>query len=487
MNKAKVMSVSVFPQHFENVARDLAVLICGRMKAGVRQPLNVLLCANIFEPGRKMDTALRSFLDEGCVRYYEETVGIAECIVIRMVVPPPEEMLKEDELVIATNGYPELIVDKKPWKGALPDIKGIRMTDDIEAFEARKFFTYNMLHALYSYVGQTKGLKYVFDCTKDTKVQGIAEHALDEVLEAVSAQYQADERDIENWRENVLKNMENPLLYDELERVGADPVRKLARNDRLTGAALLCINNGMMPYYLTKAIAAGILYCNKRDKKSMEIADNVKKEGIRKTVVKYCGLDREPELVQMICEECNEILNGKLFESDPKTVDLIKKAYTAGFNMEKAYRGCGQCTLLGLYEVTGNYDDALFQYSSAMSGGMGLCGDGACGGYICGILFMGKYAGRRREQMMIDGDKEEQYRSYDMSQELHDLIKETYGDVVCKSIHQKIFGQDYCLRTKPVRDAFEEAGAHTVKCTGVIAMISTFVIRILLKYGYIKA
>lgn len=189
----------------------------------------------------------------------------------------------------------------------------------------------------------------------------------------------------------------------------------------------------------------------------------------------------------MICEECDKILDEKLFETDQKEVDLIKKAYTAGFKMERAYRGCGQCTLLALYETTGNYDDALFQDSSAMSGGMGLCGDGACGGYICGILFMGKYAGRRREQMMIDGDKEAQYRSYDMAQELHDMILETYGDVVCKSIHQLIFGRDYCLRTKPVRDAFEEAGAHTVKCTGVIAMISTFVIRILLKYGYIKA
>jgi mannitol-1-phosphate 5-dehydrogenase len=487
MTDVAVLSVSVFPKHFEDVARDLAQFIQKRKQDGVQSPLNMLLCSNIFEPGVKMDKAIRSFLDEESISYYEQFIGIAECIVIRMVVPPSERQLAEDELVVVTNGYPELIVDKAAWKGVLPDVPGIRMTDDIVAFEARKLFTYNMLHALYSYVGQRKGLQYVYDCTKDPEVQYIAQHALDEVLDAVKMQYNADQEDVAAWRRGVLANMANPSLHDELPRVGADPVRKLAREDRLTGAALLCMNNGMMPYYLVKAIAAGILYANEQDEKSLEIARYLKKEGIRKTVIHYCGLDREPELVQMVCEECERIMDGKLFETDRKVVDLLKKAYTAGFKMEKTYRGCGQCILLALYEMLGTSDDALFREASALSGGMGLCGDGACGGYVCGILFMGKYAGRRRDEMLADGDKAEQYLSYDMAQELHDMIKETYGDVVCKDIHKRIFGRDYCLRTKPVRDAFEEAGAHTVKCTGVIALISTFVIRILLKYGFVKA
>jgi hypothetical protein len=67
---------------------------------------------------------------------------------------------------------------------------------------------------------------------------------------------------------------------------------------------------------------------------------------------------------------------------------------------------------------------------------------------------------------------------------LHDRMVDTYGSVTCKDIHKRIFGRDYCLRTKPVRDEFEAAGGHADKCTVVIAWSTLLVVELLLDDKY---
>ena len=53
---------------------------------------------------------------------------------------------------------------------------------------------------------------------------------------------------------------------------------------------------------------------------------------------------------------------------------------------------------------------------------------------------MGKFVnGRRMDRMKIDGDKADQYKSFEMAQMLHDRFIETYGSVTCKDIHNDIF------------------------------------------------
>lgn len=479
-----LMSVSVFPKDFDSVAATLAQCIAKRAEKGIENPLNILLCTNIFDPKALFTKALTSVLKPEYIPYFNEHVGIIESIVIRMAVPPTEEQLANDSLIAVTNGYPELYIDSQEWKGSLLEVKGISYVENMKAFELRKYYTYNMLHAFYSYVGQRKGLRYVYECTKDPEVQHLAEKALDEVLDALHSRFGFTMDDLTQWKKSVFYNMANPALKDELWRVGANPIRKLAYHDRLTGPAVMCLEEGQFPYYLAKGIAAGILYENPQDPDSQQVARFLTINGLWKTIREYCGVEMMPELEQLIYENCSAILEERLFSEDDRLGALMKRAFSTGFKMEKLYRGCGQCIWLALNEVTGKVDDETFKALSGFSGGMGLCGDGACGGYCGGMLFMGQYVGRRKKQMEENGDKVSQYKSYSMSQDFHDLILQTYGSVVCKDIHQRIFGQDYCLRTKPVRVQFEDAGAHTVKCTSVIGMLTTFAMRVLIQYKY---
>lgn len=176
--------------------------------------------------------------------------------------------------------------------------------------------------------------------------------------------------------------------------------------------------------------------------------------------------------------------NDEPIKKEENTLEkkILKSAYEKGFISEQTYRGCAQCLLYALFDLTGKRYMGLFRAASGFSGGMGICGDGVCGGYSGGILFMGTFAGRRLSQ--VSGDKDEQYKSYEMAQNLHDRFVDTYGSVICSDIHKKIFGKSYCLRTKDVRDEFEAAGAHIDKCTNVIANAAMWTTQILLDQKY---
>jgi len=317
-------------------------------------------------------------------------------------------------------------------------------------------------------------------------VMQTARGALAEIGETLMNTYGFTQAETDEWNEAGITMLDNPALKDTLERLGSDSSRKLAKEERLTGPALLCRDHGVWPYYLTKAIAHAFLFNPEADLKSQMVSEYARVYGVKEAAKRFCGLENEPELLELIKLHYDRACIGAEPEDDAK-VALMKRAYHLGFMGEKTYKGCAQSTLGALFRLTGQVNEELFQSASGFSGGMAICGDGVCGGYAGGIMFMGSRVGRRYQQMMEDGDKPAQYESYDMAQRLHDRLIETYGSVTCRDIHTQIFGRDYCLRTKAVREDFESAGAHTTKCTNVVGTASAYVAEILFDKGYINA
>ena len=252
--------------------------------------------------------------------------------------------------------------------------------------------------------------------------------------------------------------------------------------ENLVALALFCRQNGIMPYYITMILGYGFWHCQ-NNSEPCEVKTCIENKGIKEIVSEMLQISAKPDLVQMIYEHYLRAKDAQ-FENH-RIVALKKQAYELGFNYEKKYKGCSQCALLTLFDIVGETDDLLFQEATGLSGGMAICNDGACGGYTGGILMMGKYVGRRIDQMKIDGDKDHQYTAYYMAQALHDKFIETFGSVICKDIHCSLFGTWYCLREKSVRDSFEAAGAHQDKCTVVIANACVWICEILVKYGYL--
>ncbi|MBR6135089.1 MAG: C_GCAxxG_C_C family protein [Clostridia bacterium] len=225
--------------------------------------------------------------------------------------------------------------------------------------------------------------------------------------------------------------------------------------------------SGKYPYY-TELITAAAMLVSGNEEHAEEVT------GLRFADVAYC------------IREFITMLKSEAPFREKKLVDFIKEAYEDGFYSEITYRGCGQCTIAGLNMLLKEDNHELFQAATGFSGGMALCGDGACGGYAGGILMLGLKRGRGFERMLKDKDKENQYACYFASQELHDRFVACFGSPICREIHKAMFdGKSYLLREKPNRDAFEAQGAHTEKCTSVVAIATSWTAELMVKYGLV--
>jgi C_GCAxxG_C_C family probable redox protein len=157
-----------------------------------------------------------------------------------------------------------------------------------------------------------------------------------------------------------------------------------------------------------------------------------------------------------------------------------------GYRYEKECRGCAQCTIAAMFGVTGKKEEHLFRAANGFAAGMGLFGDGVCGGYSGGLLYMGTYAGRRFE--FFDNDKAEKDLSMRLAEKLHTRFMETYGSVICHDIHRDIFGRAFFIRDPEEKTAFEEAGAHKKdKCPAVVGTAAQWTAEILMEEGFLSA
>ncbi len=159
--------------------------------------------------------------------------------------------------------------------------------------------------------------------------------------------------------------------------------------------------------------------------------------------------------------------------------DLERKAFDLGFDYEARYHNCAQCTIAAAQDTLGLRDDSVFMSAGAMGGGIAKCCDGPCGGYSGGVMMIGSLWGRRRDK--FDGDEENKARSNRLALALHEFFIGEYGTVICREIHQRIYGRGFDLYDKDDAAAFDKAGAHTTKCPAVVGKAAAATVRLILE------
>ncbi|MEI6915797.1 MAG: mannitol-1-phosphate 5-dehydrogenase, partial [Armatimonadota bacterium] len=88
--------------------------------------------------------------------------------------------------------------------------------------------------------------------------------------------------------------------------VGADPMRKLGREDRLTGGALFSIQEGVMPVNLAGAIAAGLKFNPPGDPSAPAIQQSIAAHGVGVTFEQICGVSSHSELGELVLATYDE-------------------------------------------------------------------------------------------------------------------------------------------------------------------------------------
>ncbi|MFA7370786.1 MAG: C-GCAxxG-C-C family protein [Sphaerochaetaceae bacterium] len=242
--------------------------------------------------------------------------------------------------------------------------------------------------------------------------------------------------------------------------------------------SLFIRTSGELPFYSAKLLALWFSLDESDDLFVQRINAFRSQVGLKDALRSFSKLDREVELIQLVYEQFEAIEKKEKLNPPEEQVRILKAAYREGFNMEVQYHGCSQCVLLALGRVFRPVHPDVFKAATSLSGGIAQCGDGACGAYSGGVMYMGIHMGRSLEK--ITGDKENQYRSFAMAQRLHDKYVETYGGVTGEAVHKAVFKRFYLLRDPQDKLVFSEAKAHELVCPTVVGSAARWVAQIMM-------
>ncbi|MEE3475839.1 MAG: mannitol-1-phosphate 5-dehydrogenase, partial [Candidatus Cryptobacteroides sp.] len=145
-------------------------------------------------------------------------------------------------------------------------------------------------HATLAYLGKMKGYETIGQSIEDEKIKGLVRQAMQQSGEALVKKFGFDHTKHFEYIESILVRFHNPYLKDDCNRVGRDPLRKLAANDRLILPMLTARGYGLPYDKLLLAIGACLHFDNPDDPQSVEMIGSIKERGVEGTIVKYSGI-----------------------------------------------------------------------------------------------------------------------------------------------------------------------------------------------------
>ena len=293
---ATAVGVNVLPR----IAPVIAKGMVARMER-TGKPLDIILCENQLGADELMRGWIYEKLNDEQKAWADKNLGLVEASIGRMVPPLTPEMRAKDKLLICVEPYSELPVDKDAFKGEIPDLVGLIPYSPFEFYIKRKLFLHNGGHALCAYLGYEKGYEYIWQAIADPEIYDAAKASMMTSAEALVKKFGEGVREnVESNVTDLLFRFQNRALKDTVARVGADPVRKLRRNDRIVGAALFAMEQGVDPAPIVKGIVAALKFDRAEDATAPEVQAALKEQGIDAVLERYMGLEPGEALYGLI-------------------------------------------------------------------------------------------------------------------------------------------------------------------------------------------
>jgi len=300
IKEADIMATAVGARNLPAVASLVAEGMRQRADFGVKKPINLIICENLPWASNVFRKHLLKEIESEYEDYLDSHLGLVEAVVSRMVPVIPLEIRKKDPTFIMVEEYSTLPVDKKGFKGRIPEIKGMTPYENLHPYEEQKLFIHNAGHAICAYLGYLKGYKYIWQAIEDDQIHKIVRAALEESGKALIKKHGFTPAKQKSHIEDILERFANRALGDTVARVGRDPMRKLGPNERLIGSAKLALQYGIIPENICQGIAAALLFDRKEDEEARKLSQMRKKEGVDAVLKKVCQIDPEELLGRLI-------------------------------------------------------------------------------------------------------------------------------------------------------------------------------------------
>lgn len=300
---ADLITTAVGLRILKFVAPAIAKGLAARKAAGIEKPLNVIACENGLRATSQLKALTLDLLSQDVREWAESHVGWPDAAVDRIVPPVRCEI----PLDVAVEEYYEWDVERSSFVGEIPAIEGMTPVDNLEAYVERKLFTLNTGHATAAYVGKMKGLQTIGDSIADPKVCTLVRAVMRQSGEGLIKKFGFNHEVHYAYIERIIKRFSNPYLRDDVDRVGREPLRKLAPNDRLILPMMTAKGYGLSYDKILLAIGAALHFNNGMDPQSIEMLSSIEVLGLEGTIVKYTGIPAGDPLVGEIVDAYHEV------------------------------------------------------------------------------------------------------------------------------------------------------------------------------------
>lgn len=297
---AEIASTAVGVNVLNKIAPALAAGLAKRFCRHDAPPLNVIVCENLLDAGPYLREQVRAHLKPEFHWALDEKTGFVEASIGRMVPVMTEAQKAEHPLLVLVEPYCELPVDKQAFKGAVPQIAHMAPRDNFGAYVERKLFVHNASHAATAYFGYFHQHAYVYQAIADPWVREHVAAAMRESCEGMRRRHGISKAELWAHWEDIANRYGNAGLADQVTRVAKDPIRKLGPNDRLIGAARMCLDQGVTPANLALAAAAAIRYDHPDDPAALELQAIRRRDGLEGVFREVCQIPGDSPLATLI-------------------------------------------------------------------------------------------------------------------------------------------------------------------------------------------
>lgn len=262
VSTADLVATAVGKKALPRIMQSIASGLVKRQARSPGKTLDIVICENMLDGARTFREGLLEHLPE--VFPLESLTGFVETSIGKMVPIMSKRDSAEDPLLVYAEAYNTLILDRRGFKGEVPDVPGLDARDNIKAYVDRKLFIHNMAHAVTGFVSYVfrPEYRFVWEAAKDPDILAITREAMWESGEALLDEYpdEFDRSSIDEHIEDLLRRFQNEALGDSIYRVGRDLYRKLGPDDRLVGSISLCRRHGIMPKRISLATACAVFF-----------------------------------------------------------------------------------------------------------------------------------------------------------------------------------------------------------------------------------
>ena len=316
-NEIEIITTAVGVNILPKIASFIVNIINIRHKYQNNNPLNIMACENTTGASSKLKESVYNLLDLNIREWIEKEKNIAfPNVAIDCIVPNIEN---ENPLTVTCENFADLIIDRNVFIGNLPNVEGLSLKENLNAYIERKLFTLNTGHAITAYLGAQKNKETIYEAINDSEIKNIVLGAMRESGEVLIKRHGFKIEEHEAYIQKILNRFFNPYLKDSVFRVGREPMRKLSYNDRLIKPILGTLEYNLRHDNLLKGVISAFKFYSPDDKESVELKSMLKNEKLEKVILKITELDINKEKEKELYNEIyNELKPKKILNKNKK-------------------------------------------------------------------------------------------------------------------------------------------------------------------------